>query len=139
MALDWFICYLTKIYFLLKLVSPLPQQTPPQLGFLRLPFWVPCYSDLLTYPLGQIISKYNINLVSLVSISHHFRLISEVTPFRTFSDLEKVSHGFMTSSLDYCNVLYSGISKVNVHRLKFIQNTAAWILTCSSRSGPNSC
>ncbi|KAF7644272.1 hypothetical protein LDENG_00224820, partial [Lucifuga dentata] len=61
------------------------------------------------------------------------RLISKVRPFLSFSDLEKVIHTFITSRLDYCNTLYSGISKGNIHRLQLIQNTAARFLTRSRR------
>ncbi|KAF7661531.1 hypothetical protein LDENG_00259890 [Lucifuga dentata] len=62
------------------------------------------------------------------------RLISKVRPFLSFSDLEKVIHTFITSRLDYCNTLYSGISKGNIHRLQLIQNAAVRLLTRSRRS-----
>ncbi len=38
-------------------------------------------------------------------------------------------HAFISSRLDYCNVLYSGISKRNLQRLQLIQNAAARLLT----------
>ncbi|KAF7651420.1 hypothetical protein LDENG_00111350, partial [Lucifuga dentata] len=47
---------------------------------------------------------------------------------------KKVIHAFISSRLDYCNELYSGISKRNIHRLQIIQNAAAWLLTKSRRS-----
>ncbi|KAF7650077.1 hypothetical protein LDENG_00131650, partial [Lucifuga dentata] len=62
------------------------------------------------------------------------RLISKVRPFLSFSALEKVIHAFITSRLDYCNALYSGISKGNINRLQLIQNAAAWLLTRSRKS-----
>ncbi|KAF7649266.1 hypothetical protein LDENG_00144190, partial [Lucifuga dentata] len=43
-------------------------------------------------------------------------------------------HAFISSRLDYCNALYSGISKRNIHRLQLIQNAAAQVLTQSRRS-----
>ncbi|KAF7651265.1 hypothetical protein LDENG_00113430 [Lucifuga dentata] len=52
-----------------------------------------------------------------------------------FSDLKKVIHAFISSRLDYCNALYSDISKGNIHQLHLIQNAAARFLTHSRRSG----
>ncbi|KAF7650217.1 hypothetical protein LDENG_00129620 [Lucifuga dentata] len=127
-------------------------------------------------PLGQIISKYNIQHhcyadTSCNNIDHftsdmsplstyvkqevvfdscvsfnaqvtkvvqtwflQLMLISKVRPFLSFSDLEKVIHTFIASRLAYCNALYSGISKGNIHRLQLIQNAAAQLLTHSRRS-----
>ncbi len=48
-------------------------------------------------------------------------------------DLEKVIHTFVTSRLDYCNILNSRISKESIHKLQLLQNTPARLLTCSWR------
>ena len=34
----------------------------------------------------------------------------------------------ISSRLDYCNALYSGITRRNLQRLHLIQNAAAWLL-----------
>ena len=41
------------------------------------------------------------------------RNIAKIKSFISFSDLEKVIHAFITSRLDYCNSLYSGLNKKN--------------------------
>ncbi|KAF7645215.1 hypothetical protein LDENG_00208200 [Lucifuga dentata] len=58
--------------------------------------------------------------------------------FLSFKDFKKVIHAFISSKLDYCIALYSGISKRNIHCLQRIQNANARLLTrsriCSSIS-----
>lgn len=44
-----------------------------------------------------------------------------------------VIHAFITSNLDYCNSLYSCLSKHSLYRLKLIQNAAARLLTNSNK------
>lgn len=41
------------------------------------------------------------------------------------TDLEKIIHAIVSSRLDYCNVLYFGLSRRNLQRLQLIQNAAA--------------
>ncbi|KAF7653084.1 hypothetical protein LDENG_00087530 [Lucifuga dentata] len=62
------------------------------------------------------------------------RQISKVRSFLSFSDLEKVIHAFISSRLYYCNALYSGISKGNIHQLQLIQNAASRLLTRCRRT-----
>ena len=40
-----------------------------------------------------------------------------------------VANAFVSSRLDYCNSLFRSLSKVNLHRLQSIQNSAARIVT----------
>ncbi len=42
-------------------------------------------------------------------------------------------HAFITSKLDYCNSLYTGISQTALSRLQLVQNAAARILTRSHK------
>ena len=44
-----------------------------------------------------------------------------------------VANDFVSSRLDYCNSLFRGLSKFNLHRLQSIQNSAAGIVTNSSK------
>lgn len=47
--------------------------------------------------------------------------------------MEKVVHAFVSSHLDYCNVLYLGVSQASLSRLQLVQNSAARLLTGSKR------
>ena len=61
------------------------------------------------------------------------RLLTKIRSFLSSADLEKVNHAFISTRLDYCNTLYSGISRRNIQRLQLIQNAAARFLTCTKR------
>ena len=46
---------------------------------------------------------------------------------------EKLIHAFVTSRLDYCNSLLSGISNYHLKKLQIIQNSAARLVTRTKR------
>lgn len=48
-------------------------------------------------------------------------------------DQEKLIHAFVSSRLDYCNGLLTGISQKNIKQLQLIQNAAARVLTGTKR------
>ncbi len=60
---------------------------------------------------------------------YQLRVISKLKSFLSFQDLEKVIHAFITSRLDYCNSLYSGLPQSSLSRLQLVQNAAARLLT----------
>ncbi|KAL2089214.1 hypothetical protein ACEWY4_016113 [Coilia grayii] len=49
-------------------------------------------------------------------------------------DLEKLVHAFMSSRVDYCNGLFTGLPKKTNKELQLIQNAAARVLTRTKRS-----
>ena len=67
------------------------------------------------------------------SCFYHLRNIAKIKSILTTQDLEKIIHAFVSSRLDYCNGLYSTLSSSSIHRLQLIQNTAARILTNTTR------
>ncbi|KAF7644631.1 hypothetical protein LDENG_00218610 [Lucifuga dentata] len=44
-------------------------------------------------------------------------------------DAETLVHAFITSRLNFCNALFSGLSSTALKKLQLAQNVAAWILT----------
>jgi len=59
---------------------------------------------------------------------YHLKNISKLRPILTLSDAEKLVHAFISSRLDYCNSLYTGITDKNITKLQYIQNSAARVL-----------
>ncbi len=60
------------------------------------------------------------------SAYYHLKNIARIRCFVSSQDLEKLVHAFITSRVDYCNVL---LPKKTIRELQLIQNAAARILT----------
>ena len=56
-----------------------------------------------------------------------------IRQFLTHDAAVSVANAFVSSRLDYCNSLFRSLSKFNLHRLQSIQNSAARIVTNSSK------
>ena len=56
-----------------------------------------------------------------------------IRQFLTHDAAVSVANAFVSSQLDYCNSLFRSLSKFNLHRLQSIQNSAARIVTNSSK------
>jgi len=63
------------------------------------------------------------------SCFYHLRLLAKVKPFLSFNSFEQGIHAFISSRLDYCNALYTGINQNALSRLQLVQNSAARLLT----------
>ena len=61
------------------------------------------------------------------------RQISYIRPYLTTSATKTLVHSLVTSKLDYCNVLLSGLPKTTLNKLQTVQNTAARIVTKTGR------
>lgn len=59
---------------------------------------------------------------------YHLKNISKLRPLLTQSDAEKLIHVFVSSRLDYCNALFTGIPGKSIQKLQYIQNSAARVL-----------
>ncbi len=66
--------------------------------------------------------KFDRQINSVVKSSFfQLRLLSKAKSFLSYKNLEKVIHAFITSKLDYCNSLYTGISQTALSRLQLVQ------------------
>lgn len=63
------------------------------------------------------------------SAFYHLRNISRIKGLMTQGDLEKLIHAFISSRLDYCNSIMTGLPKKSIRQLQLIQNAAARVLT----------
>ena len=61
------------------------------------------------------------------------RNINKIKSLLTTTDLEKLIHAFISSRLDYCNSLFTTLSRSSLHRLQLVQNAAARLLTNTYR------
>ena len=61
------------------------------------------------------------------------RNIAKIRGAVSHSELEMIIHGFISSQLDYCNSIFTCLSKSSQDRLQLVQNSAARLLTRSSR------
>ena len=73
--------------------------------------------------LGVIFDKsmqYDKQISAVVKASfYQLRLLSKVKPFLSRADLEKAIHAFITSRIDYCNALYTGLNQSLHNRLNW--------------------
>ena len=68
----------------------------------------------------------NCNYAEITQQLTDFRNIKQ---FLTQDAAVSVANAFVSSRLDYCNSLFRSLSKVNLHRLQSIQNSAGRIVT----------
>ena len=63
------------------------------------------------------------------SAFHHLKNISRLRSSLSDSVTETLIHAFVTSRLDYCNGVLSGVPSKTLDRLQYVQNSAARVLT----------
>lgn len=71
------------------------------------------------------------NQINLLTKSafYHLKNIARIRGLLSKPDLEKLVHAFISSRLDYCNGLYTGLPKKTIQKLQRVQNAAARVLT----------
>ena len=68
------------------------------------------------------------------SAFYHLHNIANIGKFLSFQLCQSLIHAFITLKLDYCNFILSGLSKNQTQRLQYVQNSAACLLTGTSKS-----
>ena len=73
--------------------------------------------------------------IKSVSKSCHFHIrdIRRIRHLLPLSAATALANSLVSSKLDYCNSLYSGISQVNLNKLQRIQNSLARVITNTSK------
>ena len=73
--------------------------------------------------------------INSVSKSCHFHIrdIRRIRHFLPLSTATALANSLVSSKLDYCNSLYSGISQTNLNKLQRIQNSLARVITNTSK------
>ncbi len=72
---------------------------------------------------------YLIKSANNITNCNNNKNIARIRCFVSSHDLEKLVHAFITSRVDYCNGLLTGLPKKTIRQLQLIQNAAARILT----------
>ncbi len=65
--------------------------------------------------------------------NYHIRNIGQIRKFLTKEAAEILVHSFISSRLDYCNALLYGIPLTTISKLQQVQNTAARVVTRTSK------
>ena len=74
--------------------------------------------------------NFETHIKNIIQTSFYYlRKMTTVQPFLSQADTERLMHAFITSRLDYCNSLLSGLPNKDISQLQMIQNAAARVLT----------
>ncbi len=82
----------------------------------------------------QIRPQFQKEVTAVTKSYYHLKNIAIIISFVCSQDLKKLVHAFITSSVDYCNGLLTGLPKKANRQLQLIQNAAARILTRTRKS-----
>lgn len=95
--------------------------------------------DNLGILLDQVLSYDDHISQSCKSSQFHLRNIGKIRKYFDEGSTEALVHGFVSSKLDYCNVLSFiwPIPKCLINRLQLIHNTAAHVVTCTRKYDRN--
>ncbi|KAJ0016334.1 hypothetical protein NQD34_014623 [Periophthalmus magnuspinnatus] len=81
--------------------------------------------------------NFNSHIKSITSAAfYHLKNMAKIKGILSKPDLERPIHAFVSSRLDYCNGLLTGLSKRALTQLQYIQNAAARVLTRTRRISP---
>lgn len=88
----------------------------------------PCVKSLQVIQYASLIMKAQLSLV-VMSAFNHLQLVRQLVPCLSSWDLATITHAKVTSRLDYCDILYAGLTLKLTQKLQQVQNMAAHVLT----------
>ena len=81
---------------------------------------------------SRMIMEQHVNFVCK-SCFGQIRQIAHIRQYLTTDATKSFVNSLVTSKLDNCNALLSGVPKTILNQLQNVQNTAAWVVTRTSR------
>ena len=109
-------------------------------NFLILQTYLSAMISSQSVPLLAILaSSLTLTCLSLIRLTlskschFHIRDIRRIRHLLPLSAATALANSLVTSKLDYCNSLYSGISQTNLNKLQRIQNSLARVITNTSK------
>uniref|UniRef100_A0A1A8K0K3 Reverse transcriptase domain-containing protein n=1 Tax=Nothobranchius kuhntae TaxID=321403 RepID=A0A1A8K0K3_NOTKU len=137
---SWFTSYLTDRTFMLNqgktevlVIGPEAQREKllPKLQSMSF------YPSLQVKNLGVIFDSELTFIPHIKNITkigfYHLKNIARVRPILSRANTETLVHAFVTSRIDYCNALLSGLPKKSISGLQLLQNSAARVLMKTRR------
>lgn len=92
-----------------------------------------CVRNLGAFLDSRMDMEHHVNTVCKSCYSQ-LRQIGRIRQYLTIDATKSVINSLVTSRLDYCNSLLNGLPKTVLNKLQIVQNTAARIITRTSRS-----
>lgn len=85
------------------------------------------------YSMGVLLdSALGLNLCSGHECTAHLKLVCQLQLFLKKANQAVVTYALVTTSWNYCNVLYMGLHLESVQNLQHVQNVASRLLTGAS-------
>ncbi len=121
---DWHLCYSVGYTAYLKIKS---------ITKMKFSWWMHTLTNNQTTK--HQVKNLGVILETDLSFSSHVKAVTKSVYYHLKTlqklefDLKKLVHAFITSMVDYCNGLLTGLPKKTIRQLQLIQNAAARILT----------
>lgn len=80
-----------------------------------------------------LVMKKHVNSVCKTAF-YQLRHLATIRRFQSYQHFEILIHAFVTSTLDYCNSLLSGLPQNLLQKLQYVQNSAARLLSFTQKT-----
>ena len=130
-VLKWFTSYLSERHQSIKIGCTLSDLCKLLFGVPQGSVLGPLLFSQYTTPLSLVIGKHK--GVKFHCYADDFQVYIHLSQFLTHDVSVLVANALFSSQLDYCNSLFRSLSKFNLRKLQCIQNSAARIISSTSR------